>query len=97
MEIGRYYVSKGDHGGGINRFKVVVTKFQASPHTAEALARLTNLYLSLGILSEAQTAAAVLARKFPDDPWAEVAREALSAAGLDPAEHEASWISRAFR
>jgi outer membrane protein assembly factor BamD len=97
MEIGRYYVGKGDHTAGLNRFKVVVMKFRESPQAEEALARLTDVYVALSIPSEAQTAAAVLARKFPDGPWAQVARDALSAAGLEPAEDERSWISRAFK
>jgi outer membrane protein assembly factor BamD len=97
MQIGRYYVSKRDYTAGLNRFKVVVTKFQASHHVEEALARLTEVYLALGISSEARTAAAVLARKFPTGQWTQDARAALQSAGLEPAEDERSWISRAFR
>ena len=97
MEIGRYYVGKRDYTAGLNRFKVVVMTFPTSPQAEEALARLTDVYLVLSIPSEAQTAAAVLARKFPDGPWAQAAREALNAVGLAPSENAASWISRAFR
>jgi Outer membrane lipoprotein len=97
MEIGRYYMSKRDYTAALNRFKVVATKFQASHQVEEALARLTEVYLALIIPSEAQTAAAVLGRKFPTGRWAQDARAALQSAGLEPAEHGASWISRTFR
>src|SRR5579863_791028 len=60
MEIGRFYMKRRDFTGAINRFKVVVTQFQTTREVEEALARLTEAYLSLGIVDEAQTAAAVL-------------------------------------
>ena len=66
MEIGRYYLKKKDYTGAINRFKVVVTKYQTTRHVEEALMRLTEAYMALGIIDEAQTAAAVLGHNFPD-------------------------------
>ena len=66
MEIGRYYLKKKDYTGAINRFKVVVTKYQTTRHVEEALMRLTESYMALGIVDEAQTAAAVLGHNFPD-------------------------------
>jgi TolA-binding protein len=96
MEIGRYYMGKHNYPGAINRFKVVVTRFQSSPVVDEALFQLTDAYLTLGIVQEAQTAAAVLDRKFPDSHWRSDARDMLKAKGLEPAENERSWIIRAF-
>jgi outer membrane protein assembly factor BamD len=69
MEVGRYYVKKGAYLAGINRFKTVVTQYQQTNHTPEALYRLTEGYMALGIQSEAQTAAAVLGHNFPDSDW----------------------------
>jgi outer membrane protein assembly factor BamD len=111
MAVGRYYVSKLDYTGALNRFKVVVTKYQASSYVDEALARLTECYLALlsqmrtgvtsldreRLASDAQTAAAVLDRKFPAGRFSVEAHDALKSAGLEPLEHEESWISKAFR
>jgi len=97
MDVGRYYLGRRNHIGALNRFKFVVTRFQTSPRVEEALARITEIYLALGIGSEAQTAVAVLQRKFPNGDWAIGAHDALKSTGLDPAEDEKSWISRTFK
>ncbi|HKF99204.1 MAG TPA: outer membrane protein assembly factor BamD, partial [Xanthobacteraceae bacterium] len=60
MDVARYYLNKKDFTGAINRFKVVVTKYQTTRHVEEALTRLTEAYMAMGIADEAQTAAAVL-------------------------------------
>jgi outer membrane protein assembly factor BamD len=60
MEVGRYYLKRGYFPAAINRFRVVVEDFQTSTHTAEALHRLVESYLSLGLTDEAQTAGAIL-------------------------------------
>ena len=69
MAVGRYYMERKDFTGAINRFKVVVTQYQTTRHVEEALMRLTEAYMALGIVNEAQTAAAVLGHNFPDSPW----------------------------
>ena len=69
MEIGRYYLEKRDYTGAINRFKTVVTQYQTTRHVEEALERLTEAYMAIGIVGEAQTAAAVLGHNFPDSRW----------------------------
>lgn len=97
MMVGRYYIGKTNYTGAINRFKTVITQYPTSANVEEALARLAEVYLAIGISAEAQCAVAVLERKFPDSQWSHQAREALKSAGLDPAENEKSWISRAFR
>jgi outer membrane protein assembly factor BamD len=97
MAVGRYYLEKKDYTGAINRFKIVVTRYQTTRHVEEALMRLTEAYLSLGIVSEAQTAAAVLGHNFPDSPWYRNAYSLVKTGGAEPAENEGSWISRAFK
>lgn len=64
MEIGRYYLARGHYTAAINRFRVVVEEYQTTTHTPEALHRLVEAYLSLGLVGEAQTAAAILGHNF---------------------------------
>jgi len=97
MEIGRFYLTRRDFTGAINRFKVVVTRYQTTRHVEEALMRLTEAYLSIGIVTEAQTAAAVLGHNFPDSPWYKDAYRLVKSAGAEPNEDTGSWISRAFK
>jgi outer membrane protein assembly factor BamD len=97
MDIGRYYLDRRDFIGAINRFKVVVTQYQTTRHVEEALMRLSEAYVSLGIMDEAQTAAAVLGHNFPDSPWYKDAYNLVKTAGGEPTtENKGSWISRAF-
>ena len=96
MDIGRWYMTKHDFTGAINRFKVVVTRYQTTRHVEEALMRLTEAYLTLGIVDEAQTSAAVLGHNFPDSPWYKDAYRLVQAGGLQPSENKSSWISKAF-
>ena len=97
MTIGRYYLEKKDFTGAINRFKIVVTQYQTTRHVEEALMRLTEAYMALGIVSEAQTAAAVLGHNFPDSRWYADAYRLVKSGGLEPAENTGSWISQAFK
>jgi outer membrane protein assembly factor BamD len=96
MDTGRYYLDKKDYTGAINRFKVVVTKYQTTRHVEEALMRLTEAYMSLGIVDEAQTAAAVLGHNFPDSVWYKHAYALVKTGGAEPTENRGSWISKAF-
>ena len=95
MEIGRYYLKKGSYLAAINRFKRVITEYQNTSHTPEALYRLTEGYLALGIRSEAQTAAAVLGHNYPNSEWYQDAYSLLQNDGVLPQEHKDSWISKA--
>ena len=96
MVTGRYYLNRKDFTGAINRFKIVVTQYQTTRHVEEALMRLTEAYMALGVVSEAQTAAAVLGHNFPDSPWYADAYKLVKAGGFEPTENKGSWISRAF-
>jgi outer membrane protein assembly factor BamD len=97
MEIGRFYLNRRDFQGAINRFKVVVTQYQTTREVEEALERLTEAYVALGLVGEAQTAAAVLGHNFPDSPWYKDAYRLLKGAGSEPNENKDSWMSRSFR
>jgi outer membrane protein assembly factor BamD len=97
MEIGRYNLEKRNYTGAINRFKTVVTQYQTTRHVEEALERLTEAYMAIGIVGEAQTAAAVLGHNFPDSPWYKDAYKLVKSGGLEPSESQGSWISRAFK
>ena len=96
MEVGRYYLKKGSYLAGINRFKRVITEYQNTSHTPEALYRLTEGYLALGVRSEAQTAAAVLGYNYPNSQWYKDAYALLGNDGILPAENKDSWISKAL-
>jgi len=97
MEVGRFYLQKRNYTGAINRFRDVVGKYQTTRHVEEALMRLTEAYMALGITQEAQTAAAVLGHNFPDSQWYKDAYSLLRSGGLEPREDAGSWISRAFK
>lgn len=97
MQIGRYYLEKRNYIGAINRFKTVVIQYQTTRHAEEALMRLTESYMAMGITGEAQTAAAVLGHNFPDSQWYQDAFKLLQTGGLEPREDRGSWISRAFK
>lgn len=97
MDIGRYYLKRRNFTGAINRFREVIVKYQTTRHVEEALSRLTEAYMGLGIVNEAQTAAAVLGHNFPDSPWYKDAFALLESQGTKPREDTGSWISRQFR
>ena len=96
MLIGRWYLDRKDYTGAINRFKTVVTQYQTTRHVEEALMRLTESYMALGIVPEAQTAAAVLGHNFPDSPWYKDAYNLVRGGGAEPSENKDSWLSRLF-
>ena len=97
MNVGRFYLEKRNYPGAVNRFRDVITKYQTTRHVEEALMRLTEAYMALGITNEAQTAAAVLGHNFPDSQWYQYSYQLLQKGGVEPRENQGSWISRAFR
>ncbi len=96
MEVGRYYLTRGNYIGAINRFRVVVDQYQTTPQIAEALERLTESYYSLGLDSEAQTAAAVLGANYPGTVWYQDSFNILRGRNLTPVADQQSWIYKAF-
>ena len=96
MGIGRQLQNEHNYVGAINRFKVVVTRYQRTRHVEEALLRLTEVYMALGIVEEAQTSAAVLGHNFPESRWYKDAYALMQSRGVEPNESKGSWISQAF-
>ncbi len=97
MAVGRYYLERGDFIGAINRFRTVIDAYQTTPQIAEALERVCESYYSLGLDSEAQTAAAVLGRNYPGSGWYKDAYNIIKGRNLRPVEDKGSWISHAVR
>lgn len=96
MDVGRYYLERRNYSGAINRFREVIVKYQTTRHIEEALSRITEAYMAMGIVDEAQTAAAVLGHNFPESQWYKDAFALLKSGGVEPRENKGSWISRAF-
>src|SRR5262245_51708329 len=69
MEIGRYYLKRSEHLAAINRFKTVIAKYDTTSHAPEALYRLVEAYLSIGLIGQAQQTAAVLGYNYPGTDW----------------------------
>jgi len=84
MNIGRYYLRAGDPIGAITRFRTVVDKYQTTSHTPEALYRLVEAYLTLGLVGEAKKNGAVLGYNYPGDPWYANAYKLLTNRGYRP-------------
>ena len=93
MSVGRYYLGNGQYTAAINRFRVVVETWQTSTHVEEALFRLTEGYLLLGLTNEAATAAAVLGHNYPSSTWYKEAYDLLAKQGLAPAVNSGSWMA----
>ena len=85
MTIGRWYLRQGDTLAATNRFKTVIDRYQTTSHTPEALYRLVESYLTLGLLDEARRNGAVLGYNYPGDPWYGSAHKLLTSKGLRPA------------
>lgn len=89
MEIGRYYLRQGHYLAAINRFRYVVDNHQTTTHVPEALLRLTEGYLALGLSEEARRTAAVLGHNFPGSEWYVDAYELLEQKRIRP--QETAW------
>ena len=97
MEVGRYYLKRQHYGAAISRFRVVVEDFQTTTHTPEALFRLIESYLSLGLLNEAQTAGAILGYNYQSTEWYEDGYKLLQKQGLKPTALGDNWLSAIYR
>lgn len=97
MEVGRYYLKRKHYTAAINRFRVVVEDFQTTSHTAEALHRLVEAYLSLGLTDEAQTAGAILGYNFRSTVWYEDSYKLLTGQGLQARVLGNNWLSAVYR
>lgn len=94
MEIGRYYHNQHQYLAAINRFRTVVDKYQTTTHVPEALHRLTEAYLALGLKDEARKTASVLGHNFPGSEWYMDSYEMLTGENVRPQAEEKSWYDR---
>ncbi|MEE9427926.1 MAG: outer membrane protein assembly factor BamD [Paracoccaceae bacterium] len=98
MEIGRFYLKRNHFTAATNRFRVVVEQFQTTTHTAEALHRLVESYLALGLTAEAQTAGAILGHNFRSTEYYQDSFSLLSGQGLHPEAAQGNgWLSKIYR
>lgn len=94
MMVGRYYQAEGQYLPAINRFQNVVNQYQTTTQTPEALYRLTESYLVLGVNDEAKRAAAILGYNYPGSEWYGKAYALLTEKQLAPAGQEKSWAEQ---
>ncbi len=97
MEVGRYYLQRGYYTSAVNRFRKVVQEFRTTEQTPEALYRLIECYLSLGLRGEAQSAAAILQESYASTPWHQDSLVLLSGEGLLPDAGGQNWLSAIYR
>ncbi len=97
MEIGRYYLKRGHYAAAVSRFRVVVEDFQTTSHTPEALHRLVEAYLSLGLTDEAQTAGAILGHNYQGTDWYADSFALLTGQGLELRETGDNWLAAIYR
>lgn len=102
MEIGRYYLTRNEHLAAINRFKNVVKTYDTTSHVPEALARLVEAYLSIGLVSQAQAAAAVLGYNYPGSEWYSYSYKLMNEQGVEELKQPEAqteyinWFKRAW-
>ncbi|WP_128253576.1 outer membrane protein assembly factor BamD [Falsirhodobacter deserti] len=97
MEIGRYYLKRKNYTAAINRFRAVVEEYQTTSHTPEALHRLVESYLALGLTDEAQTAGAILGYNYQSSPFYDDSYRLLTGAGLNARDTGDNWLSSIYR
>jgi outer membrane protein assembly factor BamD len=96
MEVGRWYIKQKLYLAAIGRFRVVIEKYQTTSHVPEALERLVECYIALGIPGEAKATASVLGYNFPGSDWYQDAYKLLTQNNLAPEEDSDSWIGQAW-
>lgn len=92
MTIGRYYLKGGHHLSAINRFRAVLEEYQTTSHTAEALHRIVEASLAMGLTDEAQTAGAILGHNFAASDWYRDSYALLTGQGLTPEPRGTGWL-----
>ncbi len=97
MNVGRYYLNRQNYAGAINRFKVVVAEYQTTVHVEEALYRICEANMTLGILPEAQASAAVLGHNFPNSEWYKRSYALLKSGGVSPQMGGDSWFTKTLK
>lgn len=97
MSIGRYYLKRGDYLAAINRFQTVVKQYDTTSHVQEALHRLVEANLALGLVDEAKSAGAVLGHNYPGSDWYSDSYAMLTDSGAVIGGDKDSWYTRAYR
>ena len=97
MEVGRYYLKRSHYVSAINRFRGIIEDFSTTSQVPEALHRLVEAYLSLGLTDEAQTAGAILGYNYKSTEWYERTFELLQSEGLQPKSSGNSWLNQMYR
>lgn len=97
MEVGRFYLKRGHYAAASNRFRNVVESFETSTHTPEALHRLAEAYMALGLTDEAQTAGAILGHNFRGNEFYGDSYRLLTGAGLAPEAAGEGWLRDVYR
>lgn len=97
MDVGRFYQKQRQYIGAINRYRQVLEKYQTTTHTPEALHRLVECYLALGVQQEAKMAAAVLGHNFPGSDWYADSYYLLEGVDLRPERSDGSWLNRMWK
>jgi outer membrane protein assembly factor BamD len=90
MEIGRYYLKRMDYPAAINRFKYIIDHYQTTSHIPEALHRMVECYLKLGVVAEAKKYAAVLGYNYPGSDWYKFSYEMMKG-NLSPEEKKSIY------
>lgn len=98
MEVGRYYLRQKEYLAAINRFRAVIDRYQTTSHTAEALHRLVEAYLTLGVEDQAKKYASVLGYNYPGSTWYQYSYSLLTGKGIDiEKEGLLDKVGKAFR
>ncbi len=92
MMVGRYYLERGEYLSAVNRFRFVVEEYQTTSHVPEALHRLVETYLKLGVRAEAERYAAVLGHNFPGNEWYQYSYNLLKEGASVPEEKSDGWL-----
>ncbi|WP_455478190.1 outer membrane protein assembly factor BamD [Bartonella sp. B10] len=96
MQIGRYYEKDRKYLAASRRFRTVIEEYSDTNQVEEALFRLTEVNLALGLISEAQASAAILGRNYPESEWYKFSYNLLKKNGISPQDHKSSWVSSTF-
>ncbi len=97
MNVGRYYLNRKNYVGAINRFKTVVAEYQTTPQVEEALYRISEANMTLGIIPEAQAAGAVLGHNYPNSEWYKRAHALLKSGGVSPDIGSGNWFTKTLK
>ncbi len=94
MEVGRYYLNRNQLNAAINRFRTVVTDYQTTTHVPEALHRMVEAYMTLGLKGEATRIAAVLGHNYPGSQWYEDTYKLLDGEQRQKLLENRSWVDK---